>query len=264
MYKIIFSDVDGTLLDSSHNLSSLNKEAIKKVISKGIPFVIISGRSPSAIRLINKLGDFKSPMICYGGCLMKDENDNVLFNIGLDKNKSNEILNYLTNKYDDITYCIYADDNWYSPDRSHPRIKLEEEIVRYPAIEGDMSKVKEELINKMLIISNEKDTITIEKDLTNRYPMYSIVKSSNIQIEIMPKGINKGFAVLKFCSIKGIDLKDVVALGDHFNDEPMLDIVGKYYLMNNAPEDLKKKLAPFYKTNNESGVYYALKDAKLI
>lgn len=49
MYKIVFSDVDGTLLNSEHKITPLTERVIKDLKNRGIPFVIISARSPSGI-----------------------------------------------------------------------------------------------------------------------------------------------------------------------------------------------------------------------
>ena len=49
MKKIVFSDVDGTLLNSEHKLTALNREAIRRLEEQDIPFVIVSARSPSGI-----------------------------------------------------------------------------------------------------------------------------------------------------------------------------------------------------------------------
>ena len=49
MIKVVFSDVDGTLLDSSHRMSPATREAICAVQARGIPFVIVSARSPSGV-----------------------------------------------------------------------------------------------------------------------------------------------------------------------------------------------------------------------
>lgn len=264
MVKAVFSDVDGTLFNSKHELSFLNKYAINQLINQGIDFVTISGRSPSAIRIANRLGGFNSSIICYGGCLICDKDNNVVFNIGLDKQKANDVLNYVLGKYDNVTYCIYALDNWYSPNRKHPRIILEEEIVQYDAIEGDMEIVKEPFINKMLLICDKEDTNKIEEDLKNKYPEYSIVKSSDIQIEIMPLGINKGDAIKRYCLMNHIDLKDTLSFGDHFNDESMFLVTGNYFLMGNAPKLLKEKYPNITSSNNEDGFYHALVKIGLI
>ena len=49
MNQIVFSDVDGTLLNDHHEITFLTRKAILELESKKIPFVIVSARSPSGI-----------------------------------------------------------------------------------------------------------------------------------------------------------------------------------------------------------------------
>ena len=58
MKKIVFSDIDGTLLTSEHKLSKNTLFAINKLQEKNIDFVIISARSPSGIYPILLKNDF--------------------------------------------------------------------------------------------------------------------------------------------------------------------------------------------------------------
>ena len=53
-YKIIFSDIDGTLLTSEHVVSPLTSSAIHTLTDQGVLFTISSARSPSGIRPIIK------------------------------------------------------------------------------------------------------------------------------------------------------------------------------------------------------------------
>ena len=72
MYKLIAIDLDGTLLNSYGEVSSKNKEAIKKAILNGINVVLTSGRvSSSVINLAKELGADKY-MICGNGASVYD------------------------------------------------------------------------------------------------------------------------------------------------------------------------------------------------
>ena len=51
---------------------------------------------------------------------------------------------------------------------------------------------------------------------------------------------NKGIGVTSICRILGIDLTDVMAFGDNYNDVSMLDIVGHPYIMDGAAAPLGK------------------------
>ena len=49
MEPVVFSDIDGTLLNSEHRMTPLTLEAVKSLKSRGIPLVLVSARSPSGI-----------------------------------------------------------------------------------------------------------------------------------------------------------------------------------------------------------------------
>ena len=117
MIKIAFFDVDGTLLNDQHCITPLTLLAIKKIQQQGIPFVIVSARSPSGIYPILKENNLVCPMICYGG--------------GMVLNHENEII-LTTKEYDLLVYFITNkglaisreqvlnkvwDENYYGSDR---------------------------------------------------------------------------------------------------------------------------------------------------
>ena len=52
---------------------------------------------------------------------------------------------------------------------------------------------------------------------------------------------NKGIGVRSICKTLDIDLADVMAFGDNYNDVSMLDIVGVPYIMDGAAAPLREK-----------------------
>jgi dTDP-4-dehydrorhamnose reductase len=93
--KIIFSDVDGTLLNSDHKVLPGTVYAIRELKKKGIPFVIISARSPSGIRPILEENNFTCPMISYSGALILDEDENVLYSEGFSREDAAEMVRFI-------------------------------------------------------------------------------------------------------------------------------------------------------------------------
>ena len=76
---IVFSDVDGTLLDSGHRIGSYTARAIAGLRERGVPFVIVSARGPSGIYPIFHRYGFRAPIISYSGALVLDEEGRMLF-----------------------------------------------------------------------------------------------------------------------------------------------------------------------------------------
>jgi hydroxymethylpyrimidine pyrophosphatase-like HAD family hydrolase len=58
-------------------------------------------------------------------------------------------------------------------------------------------------------------------------------------VDILPGGCSKGVALLRLAATKGIRQREIMAIGDNWNDVPMLEVAMYPVLMGNAPEDLK-------------------------
>lgn len=63
--------------------------------------------------------------------------------------------------------------------------------------------------------------------MQKKFPLLLIVKSSQILLEIMEAGITKASAIHKVCELLNVDISNVIAFGDNYNDKEMLMEVGK-------------------------------------
>lgn len=111
---------------------------------------------------------------------------------------------------------------------------------------------------------NPDDILDIEQELKIAFPQLSIVKSSDILLEIMPNGITKRTAVKYLCDLWKVPLESAVAFGDNYNDVEILETVGNPFLMGNAPDELKKQFTNITDTNDENGIYHGLMKLGLV
>ena len=84
-------------------------------------------------------------------------------------------------------------------------------------------------------------------------------------LDILPAGCSKASALLHLAELRGLSASDILAIGDNWNDVPMLRLAGRSVLMSNAPDDLQAlaresgwTLAP---SNDEDGVAIAIEAA---
>lgn len=264
MKRIVFTDVDGTLLNSEYKITPLTLNAIRTLQAKDIPFVIISGRGPTGIYPILKEYGFNCPIVSYSGALILDEDRKVLFSKGLPKPKAKKIIEFVERNNFDMVWCVYSHEEWLVKDKSDERIKREEKIVKLEADEGTVDTAKGEEINKILCICNPEKTVEIEESLKKAFPDCCIVKSAENLVEVMESGITKATAIQTLCSMWGIDIKNAIAFGDNYNDVEMLEAVGHGYLMGNAPDELKERIKKHTRDNNNDGIYCALLEMNLI
>ena len=64
-------DLDGTLLNSDHNLSAENCEALRQLDANGILVVLVSGRMHRSIQPISDQIGLENPIISYNGGMVK-------------------------------------------------------------------------------------------------------------------------------------------------------------------------------------------------
>lgn len=237
--RAVFSDVDGTLLNSSHRVTPRTGAWIHRLMEMDIPFVIVSARSPSGIYPIMRRNGFECALIAYSGALIMDAGRNILFSREIERGLALKIEQFFEDKKYDMSWCIYSGDDWLSRDRSDPRIAGEESIVEAQSREGSVRDLADGAgVNKFLCICAPGTIYDIEKEVKEAFPEVAVVKSSDILLEIMALGISKADAVNRFCEHLSIDPKEAIAFGDNFNDVEMLDAVGRGYVMGNAPQEI--------------------------
>lgn len=85
-----------------------------------------------------------------------------------------------------------------------------------------------------------------------------VTASAPTNLEIMDKNGHKGNGLKQMAAHFNIPIEDTVAIGDNFNDVPMLEAAGLSVAMGNAEEDVKKLCDVVTLTNNEHGVAHAI------
>ena len=97
--RAVFSDVDGTLLNSSHRVTPRTGEWIHRLADMEIPFVIVSARSPSGIYPIMRRNDFECALIAYSGALIMDRDRKILFSREIERGLALKIEQFFEEKY---------------------------------------------------------------------------------------------------------------------------------------------------------------------
>jgi len=257
--RIVFSDVDGTLLNSQGEIAPRTLQAIRLLAEQDIPFVISSARGPTGIAPLLKTYGLKCPVIAFSGALILDEEGKVLFHRGMKKQQAGEILDFIRKKELDLAWGIYAFSQWVVKTRQDQRVDAEERNVRALATEGALEDIKGDTVHKILCMCNPEKLDEIEACLKTRFPQFSIAKSSSTLLEIMQSGITKAMAVETLCVLRQIPLENSIAFGDNYNDAEMLETAGKGFLMGNAPEKLKSRIPLHTEDCDHDGIYWALK-----
>ncbi|EEJ71775.1 Cof-type HAD-IIB family hydrolase [Lactobacillus ultunensis] len=261
--KLIFSDIDDTLINDDLQVTPKTRDAIRKQIIKGNIFVPTSARLPKG--MMTAVGQILKvcPLIAYNGALALDETGRALVTRFFDAKKAAEICRYVDEQDNSSAWNIYSGYVWYCAEKKSPRVEHEEKIVDVKATPASIEKiVKLQGVHKALIMGEPEDLDRMQKELIAKFPDLSFVRSSKILLEVVLKGVSKASAVKILAQEYKVPLKDCIAFGDNYNDEEMLEEVGHPYLMGNAPVDLQKKFGSDHITldNNHDGIAQVLDD----
>ena len=255
---IIFCDIDGTLLNSAHQVTPRTKWAIEQVEAAGIPFVIVTARGITGTYPLLDAAGLVCPVVTYSGGAILDEARKVIYHRGFSKETAQAVVDYLDAQAFDLAWNAYALEDWVTSNKADARVQNEERIVMAEAREGTIASITHDELQKLLLICNPAQTVEIEHCLRERFPELAIMRSSDILIEVMPKGTNKAQAVRALCELWGADPACALAFGDSYNDMPMLEAVGKGYLMGNAPVELRAAFPRQTEDNDHDGIAWAL------
>lgn len=265
-YKLIVTDMDGTLLGSNHEVTEENKKALKEALDKGIHVTVATGRMYSSAKSHISFLNSKVPIIACNGALIKDSITNeIIYSNHIDKEKSLKILDILE-KYkvyyqyysEDLLMCKKIDKDNKNLDKVKKLISNGVDLVFVPNLtEFIISKD----ILKVVVIEDEDLSILdeIRKELS-KIEGLEITKSWFNNIEIMATGSDKGSAVKTLAKYLDIDRESIIAFGDNYNDISMLEFAGIGVAMGNADEFVKSKADYITSINNEDGVAKALYD----
>lgn len=260
MYKIVFCDIDGTLLNSKSEIQPSSIKAINMLKEKDIHFVLSTARTPGDTFTLLDEYNLKVPVITANGGYILDENRNVLSETLFESEDICDMWDYLYEKEYDLAFGIYTKETWYTPTPNDYRMLVEEKIVHRKCKKIEREDLSSLKICKAQCICTLENVLYIQNELTKRYPNFNIALSSGKYIEISAHGASKILGVKKYCEIYNINKEDCIAFGDSQTDIDTLSYVGNGYLMGNAPKELKEIIKKQTKSSNEDGIYYALHD----
>ncbi|MEG0611774.1 MAG: HAD family hydrolase [Clostridium sp.] len=246
MTKLIIFDLDGTLLHTDKTISPYTQGVLSKCKEQGIHIGCATARSE--ITAIKCMGIIKPDFIISSGGARVNYNGEIVYSSKLSVSTVKGIIQELrrySKGQGEITiiaeegkFCNYKDDS--SKDLNFGQvIYLDFLEFEYPAY-----KVTAEF-------ENEDDA----KNIAGIYEECSSLSySGEILRQFAHKDANKLMAIQKLIEYLNIDVNDVVAFGDDYNDIEMIKFCGKGIAMNNAITQVKNVADFITDSNDEDGV----------
>lgn len=266
--KLVASDLDGTIIDRNNFIATENYEAINKIHSKNIDFVVCTGKSYSVSKNICK--NFNARYGIFG-------NGAQIIDL-----KSGKELNRKTLDSEQINYCIklarkqnlhihfYTEDSVVTENLKYMDLRnyilkdansTELKFFIVPNIEKFIKEEKPSIFSLVITSDDSMEefektihkNLSVSTNLINKKGIYkdTIINKEYEYLNIAPNDINKNQALNFLSKHLNIPQSEMLAIGDNINDLEMVKNSGVGIAVGDAYSELKK-VASYVTTNTAS------------
>jgi Cof subfamily protein (haloacid dehalogenase superfamily) len=238
MYKLLATDVDGTLLDSNSKLTEFNKKALQDCIASGINVIIATGKSINSTMFIVKELGLRLPQITLGGAVVITPERKIVSSFKIPPELYLDVIGTIKDRgYEPVMATV--DGNIYCQEYSKQMSYLNsvgEKIIKADDLTADYFK------NNVVFISipiNEKDPMDLF--IREKYKdKLQVIRSGDYFFDILSLNTSKGKTLTALIKEWGIRKEEVVSFGDSPNDVSLFKASGlKIAVKNSYPELLE-------------------------
>lgn len=269
MIKLFAFDLDGTLLDNKSNLSESSIEAIKKLDEAGIKVVLASGRVFPSIKYHQKMLGISGPIVSTNGSLISLDGKEVYKSYYIDDKHLRDLYEFaLSHK---LEFHFYDEENLYTN-----RLNLER--IKHLRIDNDYGLnyqidliIKSDPVSYLIEKGGKALKFQISGIDQNETPREELLELINEEfsdklyitssydslVEIGNKYATKWSSIEEICQILGINNNEVAAIGDSYNDMPMIEKSAIGFAMGNANDTLKQMADKIVASNESGGILEA-------
>ena len=266
-YRLLALDIDGTLVNSEHELTEPTRRAVLRAKAAGLEVVLATGRRYSrTLPLVEPLG-LHVPVITASGALVKNPLDHrTLFMAHFGPGVLDGVVSIVAREgYDPVLYADTFDQGF---DFYLPRLDVAgDELSEFLQLNADCGRVWPGLVaapppgifsgfamgprERMLALAGRLQQALGEQLSVHvlRSPRYR-----GFMCEIAPVGITKWHSIERLADQWGIAHAEICAVGDDVNDIPMIRAAGLGVAMGNALPEVKAAADRIAPCNNSDGL----------
>jgi Cof subfamily protein (haloacid dehalogenase superfamily) len=260
--KCFSIDLDGTLLNSEHNISENNLQTIYELQDQGHAVILNTGRAYADVIKIEALRNLEIPIFCVNGSVLFSASKELLFEATI----SIEIYKELFPILKDLGVGILVYTNYGGFPSTLPPLhhKSKEELnTLFAEFNYDQIFEKDDVkIYKLIALTHHDQLEKVEevkKALEGKFDI-SMASSFPNNVEITSNEAHKGKALLRYQEMLNLNFEEIFAFGDGGNDLAMFEVATTSVAMANAPLHVQQQADIITKSNDEDGFAYAVRN----
>ncbi|WP_312471408.1 HAD family hydrolase [Neobacillus sp.] len=258
--KCISIDLDGTLLNSQHEISEENVKALNKLQEQGHCLILNTGRAYADVIKLKAVQNMEVPIFCINGSVLYSKSREIIYEATLTVSAYQEIFTLL--KELGVGILVYTNYGGYPSTLPPLHDKSKEELdVLFQEYNYDEILEKDNLkIYKLIALVHYDQLEKIEEVKASLAGKFDISMASSFanNVEITSSEAHKGKALLRFQLMMDLSFDEIIAFGDGGNDLAQFEVATTSVAMGNAPLHVQQKADIITKTNDEDGFAYAV------
>ena len=261
MYSIIATDLDGTLLNSDHQVDPFTVETVRELEARGVRFIIATGRHYRDVVGIRNVLGIDAYLITSNGARIHTPDNERIYARDIAPAAVRRLAQPDLAGSERVIVNLFADDAWLI-DRHAPELLAFHQDSGFDYDVMDLREHDGENIAKVLYIGEPDDLKVTAANLEREFgDSIYVTYSMPDCLEVMTSDVSKGRALQFVLERLDIDTAHCVAFGDNMNDIDLLETAGRPFMMNNANPALIKRLPNVPRTGNnfEAGVAHQLR-----
>jgi len=260
--RLVVTDLDGTLLSSSKEITSENRRAIVKMQLAGVDLMLASGRAWLSIRPYYELLGLQTPCITANGAEVIDHSSGrILSRQELDPQARRTALE-LAQDSDLLVFCadherIYAGGQKIELKHVHENVAVSIGWCQDLIIEAP------ENLTRITLVGQNSELLNFQQKMIQSGVRATVEFTGETWMEIIAPGVSKGIALTELAQAADIDLAEIMTIGDGPNDVSMLTVAGYSVAMGNAAEEIKQQARFVAPDNDSAGFAWAIENIVL-
>lgn len=255
-YKIVFFDVDGTLIDYSKGvISATTITAIHQLLDKGIKVVAATGRPLSMCTELQQLGI--DTFITANGAYAKHQ-ETVIFSSVLNRNITEAIQEYAKQK--DNALSFFTETLTMNGIQNTSTLRaLQQTLSLHDYPEVDPFIIEKDIYLMCLYAEHH-----VVEEYKAAFPHLLFEQWHPTIANVLQREASKAIAAKAVLEYFGFKPEEAIAFGDGENDIELLGLAGFGVAMGNGSDKLKRAADFVTKDCDKDGIAFALKDLQLI
>jgi Cof subfamily protein (haloacid dehalogenase superfamily) len=268
--RLLALDIDGTLLNPEFQISPVDMAALRRAHAEGVEVVVVTGRRHTfALPIVQQLG-FDLWVISSNGAVTRSLAGETfhrdllpaetcrLLCTHMQEFRGNTVLTFDTEAkgaivLEHMNELSASIQRWLEKNLQFIDfvVPIEKSLVRDPVQAMFCGSIP--LMQRALAVLADSG---LEREITvlrTEYPVRDLC-----MVDVLNQYCSKGHALERWAAFRGIPRKEVMAIGDNYNDIEMLAFAGVPFIMGNAAEELRRDGWQVTLPNDQNGVAAAI------